>query len=638
MSLEGLDREADPSKAIEWFRSAVDSEWARAQFGFGVTTSLLKRSTQRLQGRWEQLIKGQRAAGGPNDAFFLYMTACNYHNGFVTEQQIDKAIEFYRRAAQGGHVEACHALAQLYANGWCVKKDTRESLHWYCMAARCIEQQGQPLSDAQPTSVLDAIDEPDLQQDLAWCREAAQRGNADAQVCLALAYKNGTGVEKSMEQAYHFASQAVQQGHAFGQYLLGMFYRSGFGVEKDEKLGEEWMLKAAQQRCSQAEVELARIWMQTAWEGKRGSQGQQEITETAREAFDMVRRAALTCHAGAKKMVAACYEHGIGISEDKAAGRFWLAEAAKYGDAHAQYRVGALCEKGDGTEVNMRQALDWYRKAAANGNSQAQCALGRLYLNGNGVVRDIPAAFEFFKSAEQRGSRHAAEQLGRLYRSGDLGTPDHKQSMHWLLESRKEPAHTLDQTPVDAKKAPKVLNLSSLELQAAQIRYLPEEIGTEHSWSVLDLSNNAFDDEAAGDIARLIRRDQHLSEIRLSRTRLGAAGLEEIAQAMHNNISLLEVTLDHHVEEAQASQAKRINEERARNARIGELRSRWNKPELEGASATVPTDVVHPLGDALILQDQKFGSTAVTAEATRLRLAMLLLSLKERKVAQPWEQ
>jgi hypothetical protein len=129
-----------------------------------------------------------------------------------------------------------------------------------------------------------------------------------------------------------------------------------------------------------------------------------------------------------------------------------------------------------------------------------------------------------------------------------------------------------------------------------------------------------------------------LREIGLSGNPLGERGLEDIAQAMRNNITLRKVTVDHHDEEAQMVQAKRIDDECARNARIGELFSHWEKPKLEGLTNAVPTDVVHLLGKALIVWDQKLGASAVSVEATRLRLAMLLLSLEKLKVAKPWEQ
>jgi len=155
---------------------------------------------------------------------------------------------------------------------------------------------------------------------------------------------------------------------------------------------------------------------------------------------------------------------------------------------------------------------------------------------------------------------------------------------------------------------------------------------------VLDLSNNALDDEAAESIARIIRRDQQLCEINLSRNPLRARGLEDIAQAMRNNISLRKVPVDHHDKEALMVQAKRIDDECARNERIGKLLSNWEKPKLEGVANDVPTDVVHLLGQALIVWDQKLGPSAVSVEATRLRHAMLLLSLEKLVVAQPWEQ
>jgi TPR repeat protein len=264
------------------------------------------------------------------------------------------------------------------------------------------------------------------------------------------------------------------------------------------------------------------------------------------------------------------------------------------------------------------KALDWYRKGAMKGQTDAQHALGRLYLEGKGVTRNVSTAFSFFESAAKSGHRRSAEKLGRLYGSGELGPPDHEKSMHWFMKSRNAPA-----------KDPEELNLKSLALRAAHVRHLPEEIGPEHPWRVLDLSGNALDDEAARDIARLIRRDTRLREIRLSGNPLGASGLQEIAEAMRNNLSLMKVPVTHEPLGEDGAQAKRIDEECARNLRLGNLFAHWKKVGVEDTTYFIPAELVRLLGETLIVQDQKSGATGQAVEATQLRLAMLRLSMQE---------
>lgn len=623
MSLEGLGRQSDPRGAIEWYRSAVGSLAMQLEYDKGLSASREKRIAQAIRSRKDQLIEKFKASGDAAIAFELYLTGCDYQAGTFVEAQIDTAIALYRLAARGGSAEACRALAQLYSQGLSVKPDRREALHWHCAAARCMHEQARIRPKAKPAPVANAMDAFDLQQDLAWCREAAKRGQAAARSCLALAHYWGTGVETNMEEAYRLASEAAHQGHDFGQFLLGLLYLGGHGVKKDEKLAEEWLRKAAQQGDSNAQFALGEIWFRAEVNAKPASQARQESVEVAGKAIDMLLRAARSGHAAAQRTLASCYVQGIGTAPDLLTARSWLERAAKQGETRAQFCMGDWLERRQDDAAPLRKALDWYRKAAAKGLPEALCALGRLYLNGIGVTRDVAAAFEFLSSAAKGGDRQAAAQLGVLYQGRELGPPNYKEAMHWLLESCK---------------GNRGLHLKFLGLQTSQIHDLAERIGAAHSWRVLDLSGNGLSDEAATGIARLIRRDTRLHEIWLSNNSFTAKGLREIAQAMRDNISLIKLEIGSGAANAQPALARRINDACARNATLSGLLAQWEKADLEGAKYAVPTDVVHPLGQALIFQDQKIGATAVSVEATRLRLATLLLSLEELEVARPWEQ
>src|SRR5689334_6167039 len=67
--------------------------------------------------------------------------------------------------------------------------------------------------------------------------------------------------------------------------------------------------------------------------------------------------------------------------------REW-SEAAKHGDAHAEYNLGVLYAKGLGVRPDIDEAMHWYRLAADQGNAQAEFSLGQLYARGWGVPRD----------------------------------------------------------------------------------------------------------------------------------------------------------------------------------------------------------------------------------------------------------
>ena len=57
----------------------------------------------------------------------------------------------------------------------------------------------------------------------------------------------------------------------------------------------------------------------------------------------------------------------------------WMEQAAKQGDAKAQYLLGTLYERGRGVRPDSKKAIHWYRQAVNSGNMDAACPLARLY-------------------------------------------------------------------------------------------------------------------------------------------------------------------------------------------------------------------------------------------------------------------
>lgn len=69
-----------------------------------------------------------------------------------------------------------------------------------------------------------------------WYKEAANKGNAEAQLAIGLCYAEGIGITKDMEQAAFWLRMAAERGELqTAQYALGMCYLMGDGVPKNNK-------------------------------------------------------------------------------------------------------------------------------------------------------------------------------------------------------------------------------------------------------------------------------------------------------------------------------------------------------------------------------------------------------------------
>lgn len=88
-----------------------------------------------------------------------------------------------------------------------------------------------------------------------WGKMAAE-GDVNAQVMLAHAYAEGSGVEQDNPKAISMYRDAAQRGSGEGQYLLAEAYLRGNGVEQDLNKAYQWMELAASSGQVVAQLKL----------------------------------------------------------------------------------------------------------------------------------------------------------------------------------------------------------------------------------------------------------------------------------------------------------------------------------------------------------------------------------------------
>ena len=95
-----------------------------------------------------------------------------------------------------------------------------------------------------------------LEESVKGLREAAEQGDAEAQVMLAETYSNEFGIQNAKE-AVKWARKAAEQGNAEAQFGLGVAYSYGEGVAQDYDEAAKWFRKAADQEHMLAQFNLA---------------------------------------------------------------------------------------------------------------------------------------------------------------------------------------------------------------------------------------------------------------------------------------------------------------------------------------------------------------------------------------------
>ncbi len=151
-------------------------------------------------------IEDQLAINQSNVALgLLYMKG----NGVVEDQE--KAIEFFKYAADNGYAKAQFYIGQCYENGYGVDKDYEKALENYQLAADqnfapALNQIGYLYYNGYGVDV-------DFSSAVYYQKLASLQGYAPAEVNLGYLFENGYGVERNLETALYYYELAADAGY-----------------------------------------------------------------------------------------------------------------------------------------------------------------------------------------------------------------------------------------------------------------------------------------------------------------------------------------------------------------------------------------------------------------------------------------
>jgi localization factor PodJL len=212
------------------------------------------------------------------------------------------------------------------------------------------------------TTALPGGPTPSPDMTVASLEAAAVRGDAKAQLALAVRYSEGRGVDKDDAKAVSLVTKAAQQGLVFAEYRLGAIYERGVGVPKDLAQARSWYERAA----------------------KGGSRK-------------------------AMHNLAVLYADGVGIPQNFPEAARWFRQGADFGLADSQYNLAVLLERGMGVEKNASEAAKWYAVASSQGDTGAAERLEALKRTMSPA--DIAMALEAARTFKPKPLDPAANEL-----------------------------------------------------------------------------------------------------------------------------------------------------------------------------------------------------------------------------------
>ena len=140
-------------------------------------------------------------------------------------QKLAEEFQTQLSKAQKGDVQAQYQVAQAYALGKGVKQSFKEAFPWCQKAAESGLAEAQ-FSLAQTYRIGDDFVQPNLPEAVRWYKKAAEQKNIESLYALGIIYDSGDGVEKDEAKSLAYNREAADLGHAQAQHNLAVYYFS----------------------------------------------------------------------------------------------------------------------------------------------------------------------------------------------------------------------------------------------------------------------------------------------------------------------------------------------------------------------------------------------------------------------------
>ncbi|MGD9949778.1 MAG: tetratricopeptide repeat protein [Desulfobulbus sp.] len=218
-----------------------------------------------------------------SDPLIIRLKALGYRAYYGVNEPVnfERALLFYRQAAEKGDAEAQYILGGMLFQGQGTDPDKRGGFKWLMQAAEAGKTTPESLAIIG-TMYLRGLTVPqNFQEAKKWLSRAAQQGNIGAQVDLAYMYYNGLGGERDYAKALVLYEKAALQGNSLAQANTGLMYATGTGTDIDRAKGYAWYSLAASRGNTSAAINRNDLMGDMSWE---------ELNQAQAISLDLYRR------------------------------------------------------------------------------------------------------------------------------------------------------------------------------------------------------------------------------------------------------------------------------------------------------------------------------------------------------------
>ncbi|MBQ7702321.1 MAG: SEL1-like repeat protein [Candidatus Methanomethylophilaceae archaeon] len=342
----------------------------------------------------------------------------------ISEGDEEKAMSLYQRAADNGNFEARRKYATMQG-------DTNEEIENLRTIMKDLASTEYPYDLYNYGNLMyrSALIPADYQEAFEYLTKASEAGWLDADVLLAQMYREGNGVERSMEKFVERLTYAAENGHAKAMSMLADAYYDAKYIKKDAQKAFEWYMKAACTGNMKAQYQVAVMLSSGAgceknedeakkWFARYSSTALNDSRKVAMDTLktrhsdfditnDMLKSMSKSYHTPSMVSLASKYDSGKGFKKSPKAAIDLLEKASLAGGAPRTRLADKYLESED--EEVRKKAFGLLESAAKYGDNAAMYKLAIMYKDGTLCEADENKYRMYMRMASERGNRDAKE-------------------------------------------------------------------------------------------------------------------------------------------------------------------------------------------------------------------------------------
>ncbi len=345
----------------------------------------------------------------------------------MSEGKEAEALDLYQKAAENGNYEARRKYATMLG-------DTREEIDNLRSIMKDLTSTGFPYDLYNYGNLMykSALTTEDYKVAFEYLQMASEKGWLDADLLLAQMYRDGLGVDRSIEDYEKKLIYAAEGGHAKAMSILAEAYLDGKFIQKDYEKAFQWYMRSASTGNMKSQYQVA-VMLSSGigcekdenaakqWFARYSSTALNDSRKIAMDTMkarradvdisnDMLKAMSKSFHPQSMVALASKYDTGNGFKQNKDAARSLLEKAALAGGS-PRTRLAEIYLEGD--EGSKKKAFELLSTAAAYGDGGAMYRLAMMYKDGICCQADDTKYRMYMRMAAERGNRDAKDMVAK---------------------------------------------------------------------------------------------------------------------------------------------------------------------------------------------------------------------------------